>query len=91
MAKQLNKSETEKLKVLAMLDAEDAEILKDGPSGSKSLDFDKLFSDSVKQQDFKVGDVVTGSVVEVQSDYVLVDINYKSEGLIDINEFHRLR
>ena len=87
MAKQLNKSETEKLKVLAMLDAEDAEILKDGPSGSKSLDFDKLFSDSVKQQDFKVGDVVTGSVVEVQSDYVLVDINYKSEGLIDINEF----
>lgn len=87
MAKQLNKTETERLKVLAILDAEDAEILKDGPSGSKSLDFDKLFSDSVKQQDFKVGDVVTGSVVEVQSDYVLVDINYKSEGLIDINEF----
>ncbi len=28
-----------------------------------------------------------GSVVEVQSDYVLVDINYKSEGLIAINEF----
>lgn len=87
MAKQLNKTETERLKVLALLDAEDAEILKDGPSGSKSLDFEKLFSDAVKQQDFKVGDVVTGSVVEVQSDYVLVDINYKSEGLIDINEF----
>jgi small subunit ribosomal protein S1 len=90
MAKQLNKTETERAKVLSILDAEDAEILKDGPSGSKSLDFEKLFSDSVKQQDFKVGDVVTGSVVEVQSDYVLVDINYKSEGLIDINEFRVL-
>lgn len=90
MAKQLNKTETERAKVLSILDAEDAEILKDGPSGSKSLDFEKLFSDSVKQQDFKVGDVVTGSVVEVQSDYVLVDINYKSEGLIDINEFRIL-
>lgn len=87
MAKQLNKTETERAKVLSILDAEDAEILKDGPSGSKSLDFEKLFSEAVKQQDFKVGDVVTGSVVEVQSDYVLVDINYKSEGLIDINEF----
>lgn len=87
MAKQLNKTETERAKVLSILDAGDAEILKDGPSGSKSLDFEKLFSDSVKQQDFKVGDVVAGSVVEVQSDYVLVDINYKSEGLIDINEF----
>lgn len=50
-------------------------------------DFAKLFQDSMKEQDFKVGDVVTGSVVEVQTDYVLVDINYKSEGLIPINEF----
>ncbi|KHD89514.1 MAG: 30S ribosomal protein S1 [Bdellovibrio sp. ArHS] len=50
-------------------------------------DFENLFEASMKEQDFKVGDVVTGAVVEVQSDYVLVDINYKSEGLIAINEF----
>ncbi|KYG63018.1 30S ribosomal protein S1 [Bdellovibrio bacteriovorus] len=50
-------------------------------------DFENLFEASMKEQDFKVGDVVTGTVVEVQSDYVLVDINYKSEGLIAINEF----
>lgn len=88
MAKQLNKTETERAKVLAILDAEDEKVLSGGGFGStKSADFDKLFSDSVREQDFKVGDVVTGSVVEVQSDYVLVDINYKSEGLIDINEF----
>lgn len=88
MAKQLNKTETERAKVLAILDAEDDKILTGGVFGStKSSDFDKLFTDSVREQDFKVGDVVTGAVVEVQSDYVLVDINYKSEGLIDINEF----
>ncbi len=87
MAKQLNKTETERAKVLAILDAEDEKVLTGGVFGTKSPDFDKLFTDSVREQDFKVGDVVTGSVVEVQSDYVLVDINYKSEGLIDINEF----
>ena len=31
--------------------------------------------------------MVTGKVVEVQEDYVLVDIGYKSEGLIAISEF----
>ncbi|MBL7542935.1 MAG: 30S ribosomal protein S1 [Bdellovibrionaceae bacterium] len=91
MAKQLNKTETERQKVLAILDAEDEKVLSGGVYGStKSSDFDKLFTDSVREQDFKVGDVVTGTVVEVQSDYVLVDINYKSEGLIDINEFRVL-
>lgn len=89
MAKNLNKAALEKQKVLAFLDAEDSNIpANPGMNNEKrGSDFDKLFEASVKEQDFKVGDVVTGSVVEVQSDYVLVDINYKSEGLIDINEF----
>ncbi len=89
MNKTLSKSEKEKLSVLALLDAEDAKIpanpgLNNQASGGE---FEQLFSASTKEQDFRVGDVVTGSVVEVQSDYVLVDINYKSEGLIPINEF----
>lgn len=90
MGKNLNKAELEKQKVLAFLDAEDAKVpANPGIYGSKSDkgDFDKMFEASVSEQDFKVGDVVTGTVVEVQSDYVLVDINYKSEGLIAINEF----
>lgn len=49
--------------------------------------FESLFNASLGQRDFNVGDVVTGRVVEVQEDYVLVDINYKSEGLIPISEF----
>ncbi|MBY0555307.1 30S ribosomal protein S1 [bacterium] len=89
MNKTLSKSQKEKQSVLALLDAEDAKIpanpgLNNQASGGE---FEKLFSASTKEQDFRVGDVVTGTVVEVQSDYVLVDINYKSEGLIPINEF----
>jgi small subunit ribosomal protein S1 len=89
MNKTLSKSQKEKQSVLALLDAEDAKIpanpgLNNQASGGE---FEQLFSASTKEQDFRVGDVVTGSVVEVQSDYVLVDINYKSEGLIPINEF----
>jgi len=90
MTKQLNKAELEKQKVLAFLDAEDAKVpANPGIFNAKAEkgDFENLFEASMKEQDFKVGDVVTGTVVEVQSDYVLVDINYKSEGLIPINEF----
>ncbi|MAV90369.1 MAG: 30S ribosomal protein S1 [Bdellovibrionaceae bacterium] len=49
--------------------------------------FADLFEKSLDERDFKVGDIVKGKVVEVQEDYVLVDINYKSEGLIPISEF----
>ena len=89
MNKTLSKSQKEKQSVLALLDAEDAKIpanpgLNNQPSGGE---FEQLFSASTKEQDFRVGDVVTGLIVEVQSDFVLVDINYKSEGLVPINEF----
>ena len=89
MGKNLNKAALEKQKVLAFLDAEDSKVpANPGIYGkAEKGDFEKMFETSVNEQDFKVGDVVTGSVVEVQSDYVLVDINYKSEGLIAINEF----
>ena len=90
MNKTLSKSQKEKLSVLAMLDAEDSKIPANPgihAGANKAGEFEKLFEASTKEQDFKVGDVVTGTVVEVQSDYVLVDINYKSEGLIPINEF----
>ncbi len=71
---------------LAALDQADEEIL--GSSGKRNdSDFAKLFSEESAGQEVKVGDVVSGSVVEVQSDYVLVDINYKSEGMIPLSEF----
>lgn len=89
MSKQLSKSEKERLSVLAMLDAADEQVpANPGEEAAlKGQNFESLFEDSIKENDFKVGDVVSGVVVEVQSDYVLVDINYKSEGLIPISEF----
>lgn len=89
MTRQLSKAQQEKAKVLAMLDQGDKDVPRN--PGIEALggngDFESLFQAAMKEQDFKVGDIVNGTVVEVQQDYVLVDINYKSEGLIPINEF----
>ncbi len=41
-------------------------------------------------QDFREGEVVRGTVVEIGSDRVIVDIGYKSEGAIPIYEFGSL-
>ena len=79
------KAERERERILALLE-EDATQKRIVDPGSEER-FENLFEDSIKERDFKVGDVVQGTVVEVQTDYVLVDINYKSEGLIPINEF----
>ncbi len=92
MSKQLSKSERERLNVLALLDEADQQVPANPGDEApfKGQNFESLFEDSIKENDFKVGDVVSGVVVEVQSDYVLVDINYKSEGLIPISEFRML-
>jgi small subunit ribosomal protein S1 len=89
MSKQMSKAQLEKQKVLAMLDQADHEVPANPGLQNEKIpgDFAKLFTESVQEQDYKIGDVVSGKVVEVQSDYVLVDINYKSEGLIPIGEF----
>ena len=65
------------------------EILKAGDAGSKktpaSEDFTLLFEDNLK--DLKEKTVVTGKVILVTKEDVLVDIGAKSEGLISIEEF----
>ncbi|MCK4620186.1 MAG: S1 RNA-binding domain-containing protein, partial [Desulfobacterales bacterium] len=44
-----------------------------------------IYEESFKR--FAEGEVVTGRIISVDKDYVLVDIGYKSEGQIRINEF----
>lgn len=91
--KGLTKAQMERQKILEMLDAEDSAV-----SANPSMDgemktsenFEKLYSASLSDRDYKVGDVVQGRVIEVQQDYVLVDINYKSEGLVSIGEFRAI-
>jgi small subunit ribosomal protein S1 len=49
--------------------------------------FAELFEASQKQQEIKEGEVVDGTVVAVTPDYATVDIGYKCEGLVPIQEF----
>ncbi|MAE74595.1 MAG: 30S ribosomal protein S1 [Bdellovibrionaceae bacterium] len=58
-----------------------------GYTNGEGESFEKLFEASLADRDFKVGDVVKGKVVRVHDDYVLIDINYKSEGVIPVSEF----
>ena len=48
-------------------------------------EFAELFQDSLKEMQY--GDVVKGTVVQINQDIVLVDIGHKSEGCIRIDEF----
>ncbi|MBX6314195.1 MAG: 30S ribosomal protein S1, partial [Isosphaeraceae bacterium] len=40
-----------------------------------------------KSQTFEIGSIVPGKVVEVVGDQVVVDVGYKSEGLVPLNEW----
>ncbi len=48
-------------------------------------DFMQLYEESLKS--IQEGEVITGEIVQVEKEYVLVDIGYKSEGQISIREF----
>ncbi len=89
--KNKSRAQAEREKILAQLDAADSEVPQNpglfNTTAKSGESFADLFNQSLATSDNKVGDIVKGRVVEVQEDYVLVDINYKSEGLIPISEF----
>ncbi|RQW85254.1 MAG: 30S ribosomal protein S1 [Geobacter sp.] len=47
--------------------------------------FEELFQESLRQP--LVGEIVDGVIVQIDPDYVLVNIGYKSEGCIPLDEF----
>jgi small subunit ribosomal protein S1 len=49
--------------------------------------FAQLFEESLKHDVSKEGEIVTGTVIQVTKDYVVVDIGYKSEGQVPVAEF----
>ncbi|MSP59606.1 MAG: 30S ribosomal protein S1 [Myxococcales bacterium] len=56
------------------------------PQGGEDS-FAAMFEESLKREDVKEGDIVKGRVIQVAKDYVVVDIGYKSEGQVPIEEF----
>ena len=55
------------------------------PSGEPT--FAELFEQSLQEDKFREGEVVHGTVLKMAGDYALVDIGYKSEGQINLEEF----
>ena len=52
----------------------------------ETTEFSKLLEDSATPT-FKEGEVFKGKVVNIQADFVMVDIGYKQEGLVHAREF----
>jgi len=58
----------------------------DEGQGQKS-EFHALFEESIKSTGFKEGEVIEGRIIQILQDSVTIDIGYKSEGSIHIDEF----
>ena len=56
-----------------------------GTEEPDATDMDALYD--MTMQDFREGEVVIGTIVDIHSDRLVVDIGYKSEGVISIGEF----
>src|SRR5215207_7286089 len=50
-------------------------------------DFAALFAESLKKEEAKEGEILRGTVIAVGKDYAIVDIGYKSEGQVALEEF----
>ncbi len=74
--------------LLREFDVSDEELIAavSGPGSSVAdADPEQLFAGA--GQSFEIGSIVQGKVVEVVGDQVVVDIGYKSEGLVPLNEW----
>src|SRR5690242_9209363 len=68
-------------KVFRDVDDEGNDYKEDG------LTFAQLFENSLASNPIAEGEVVLGKVVSIGTDSVLVDVGYKSEGEVPLNEF----
>ncbi len=50
--------------------------------------FAELFEESLANQQMKAGSIITGTIVEVGRDFVVVNAGLKSEGVIPVAEFY---
>jgi small subunit ribosomal protein S1 len=53
--------------------------------------FAELFEQSLAAQDLKPGSIVTGTVMEIHNDTVVVNAGLKSEGIVPISQFRNLQ
>lgn len=56
-------------------------------TNTDELSFAQLLEESFARDEVREGEIVTGTVVSISKDFVLVDVGYKSEGMIPVDEF----
>ena len=92
--KKKSRSRQERDKALSVLNEGDRDFPIHGAEGEVSPsteEFEKLLQSSTQGKEFKAGSVVKGKIMEIKEDFVVVDINYKSEGIIPKSEFRLLK
>jgi len=55
-----------------------------------SESFAELFEQSLVEKSLKPGSIVTGTVVEIRNDFVIVNAGLKSEGVVPISQFKNI-
>lgn len=63
---------------------EENKINTEGVEAIEIIDFDKLYEDTIKN--FLPGEIVKGTVIAIWEREALIDIGYKSEGVLELNE-----
>ena len=53
-----------------------------------SESFAQMFEESVAQTNMRVGEIITGEVVDINRDVVIVNAGLKSEGVIPVEQFY---
>src|SRR5690349_12760387 len=56
-------------------------------TGTGEEDFAALFAESLSQEEAREGEILRGTVIAVGKDYAIVDIGYKAEGQVPLEEF----
>lgn len=69
-----------------MSDTVNPNLPADPANGDEELDFAALV-EQYDQAEVKDGEIVTGTILKIEKDWVLVDIGYKSEGHVPLHEF----
>src|SRR5512147_2726375 len=54
-------------------------------TAGQETEFEKLYSQSLKR--FKSGTLVRGRVLQIRSGVVMLDLGYKSDGIIPVEQF----
>lgn len=62
-------------------------IKEENLKNSAELTFEELLEQEFSKDEVREGEIISAHVLSVNKDYVLVDVGYKSEGLIPASEF----